>query len=67
MFESLTDEQLLVQVRRTADQCVKVVSMSDEDRHRIGKKGNVSAEQGGTLSAMFTFLALQECKRRGIE
>jgi hypothetical protein len=67
MFESLTDEQLLVQVRRTADQCVRVVSMSDVDRHSIGVKGNVSAEQGGTLSALFTLLALQECERRGID
>lgn len=65
-FEALTDEQLLVQVRRTADACVRVVQMSDEERHTVHPKRGMSPEQAGTVSAMFTILALRECERRGI-
>jgi hypothetical protein len=65
-FESLTDEQLLAQVRRTADRCVSVMQLPLEERQACHKKGSVSPEQAGLLSAWFTILAHDECVRRGL-
>lgn len=65
-FATLTDEQLLAQVRRTADTCVAVVAMPVKERRAIRGPGKVDAEQAGALSAMMTVLAWDECQRRGI-
>ena len=66
MFANLTDEQLVAQMNRTADACVRVIQMSDKERNEISPKRGTSPNQAGIMSAWFTKLAMDECISRGI-
>lgn len=64
-FESLTDEALLRVLNEIANACVRVVQMPLADRLKP-KKGGVSPEQAGTLSAVFAYQLHREAERRGL-
>jgi hypothetical protein len=64
--QNLTDTQLLDVMHSAADTCVAVMALADDERHAVKAKGCVSAEQGGTLSAIFATIAQAEAQRRGL-
>lgn len=66
MFANLTDEQLLTMLDRQEQACLRVVQMSDEERHRIGPKGNASPAQAGAMNAMLAVMAQREAAKRGL-
>lgn len=66
-LSTLSDADLLRLMRSAADQCVAVMAMSHEDRHRVGKKGEASAWEAGAFSAVVALRYAREAERRGID
>lgn len=65
--QQLPDAELLRLRSEIADQCVRVVAMSEEDRHRVGPKGEASPWEAGAMSAVFAQALDREVRRRGLE
>lgn len=65
-FETLTDDQLVRQVRQIADSCVRVVGMPKAERKAVRGVHGASPEQAGAMNAIFATLMIAELERRGV-
>ncbi len=62
-----TDEQLIEHARMQARAQERVTSMPRKERTAVGKKGEVSPEQGVALNLWFLVMAVDELQRRGVD
>lgn len=65
VLENVPTAELMRLLRACADQCVRVVNMPHEQRHRTTEK-SVSPEQAGTLSAVVVLQYARELELRGV-